>query len=1169
MAEGLVRSMGVWASFRSLQEGGDLDDTVKTRRQVFAQSNADEEVDELPEVNIDTAALFDPAARLQPVPREGETRQATIGPVAEGQITAPPPAEPERPQVSITEFKARMSPTLAAAPVMAAIEALSPDAQSQIVGGVMDFVSNTVDGIGALMGEGAEGRIRQLSEQVPQLEKSDRFSSQMARGVAQYGTAFLPMLGVAQKVLSGARISTKALVADQAASAVSDFFAFEGKDKRLADVLLDEMPELKSWPHVGSLMEYLEGDPGDTELEGRWKTVVEGQILNGLIGAVVQPKAVVRDFRMITKEVQKVNFLNKYLGNQVGAVGDPGSVRRVALGDSSVGVSQKDAEALKAAQAAPDPGTRLKESTDAVKRAGTATEANVAKMADEFAVPVRELDNLNPGQVRTIEEQAGLVNTARDLNQQILDASLKVSRNPADTAAIAELDQHTDDLIKTYTAYVGSESEAGRLLKGGQTLDGVLQSTGVTRTIDTLQTYKRGTVDDKVMFAQRLQGIPKKDQNRYLKDTGAQLATGKPLRSAMAEAFTGTRFTPLSLSRNVISNSIFMTGLVGERYLAAGVSKLPGLADSPVTFTEATYMATGMVNSVFTGFRAYLDQSFRPGQAASLLNPNSKVDAFQPAITREALGVQNTLAGGFVDAIGHLARFFPNQMSAMDDGFKTILRQGEMQALSYREAVRAADELIGGGVTDRGYQDIVQEQYRRIIQDPPQSIVDAADEFSHYGTFTDNFTDKTSGGKVASSLQKHFNAHPEIKLLVPFFRTPVRIAQAAVKRVPLLGAAITDSQELLSKSDAERKAFSLAKQAMGALVGIGGATLVANQWLIGQGPTSPKGKELMRLQGHEPFSLVTQKDSEGRPSKAVALKDLPGPYGIALRMMADSVETIHTMSDLAMNGDLTPEQEEAHGDYMAGLMATMAKTFEDQVFFRNLVNLITQTRSGNTNAVERFIASPIPPMVTEVATFFDPAVKEVDTLKDALMEKIPFLRDQLPPKVTLLGQEYIRGMGVFPEMAKPGLAEYLATRAAPLMATGNFDPRWQPIIDFQGDHLDRLSGIGEVSALGGVKLSPEQQAAFMRVRAGVPHELPNGDVLQPFKVDGLTLRERLLLVATGQEADNVKIALYNGLVAGYSKGARVEIEAAFPDLAERIQERKLTGLGIATQAVIE
>lgn len=162
---------------------------------------------------------------------------------------------------------------------------IKPD-RSGFMGGLEDMAIGVVagarDGIQenielAKMGANVFGAdLGEEDLKLPEIE-TYTMAGDISRKVAQFG---IGMLG-AGKVMKVAGITSKLASMGKAGivanEVIKDFggsmLAFGGKEDRLADVI-DDVPEL-----LQPLHEYLQSDPNDTEMEGRFKGALEGTIL--------------------------------------------------------------------------------------------------------------------------------------------------------------------------------------------------------------------------------------------------------------------------------------------------------------------------------------------------------------------------------------------------------------------------------------------------------------------------------------------------------------------------------------------------------------------------------------------------------------------------------------------------------------------------------------------------------------------------------------------------------------------------------------------------------------------------------------------------------------------------------------------------------------------------
>jgi len=127
------------------------------------------------------------------------------------------------------------------------------------------------------------------------LGKSESTVGGLVEGATQFLTAFIPIGGALGKVGQGVGLVQKGAKGLEAAGmlakagagvqkaakigkqvlqgGIADFVAFDGQDQRLSN-LIESVPALKN-----PVTEYLQADPNDNELEGRFKNVIEGLFL--------------------------------------------------------------------------------------------------------------------------------------------------------------------------------------------------------------------------------------------------------------------------------------------------------------------------------------------------------------------------------------------------------------------------------------------------------------------------------------------------------------------------------------------------------------------------------------------------------------------------------------------------------------------------------------------------------------------------------------------------------------------------------------------------------------------------------------------------------------------------------------------------------------------------
>ena len=149
------------------------------------------------------------------------------------------------------------------------------DVPLQFVGGVRDGVQSTinlVDTIGDTLGVGdPEKDLFTL----PKVDEPDTVAGGLVRGVAQFATGFVGAGKFTAPIKAFQKLgsTTKSL----AKGAIADFVAFDENSGRFVDMVNEYAPELSN-----PMFDYLASDPNDTFWEGRFKNAVEGVALGGV-----------------------------------------------------------------------------------------------------------------------------------------------------------------------------------------------------------------------------------------------------------------------------------------------------------------------------------------------------------------------------------------------------------------------------------------------------------------------------------------------------------------------------------------------------------------------------------------------------------------------------------------------------------------------------------------------------------------------------------------------------------------------------------------------------------------------------------------------------------------------------------------------------------------------
>lgn len=111
------------------------------------------------------------------------------------------------------------------------------------------------------------------------LGKSATSAGSAVEGISEFLTAFIPVIGPAGKAAKAIGLAGRAaeIAAGVGAGAFADFAAFDGHEERLSN-LIQKYPALQN-----PITEFLSADPNDGDATARFKNVLEGAALGGLV----------------------------------------------------------------------------------------------------------------------------------------------------------------------------------------------------------------------------------------------------------------------------------------------------------------------------------------------------------------------------------------------------------------------------------------------------------------------------------------------------------------------------------------------------------------------------------------------------------------------------------------------------------------------------------------------------------------------------------------------------------------------------------------------------------------------------------------------------------------------------------------------------------------------
>ena len=403
---------------------------------------------------------------------------------------------------------------------------------------------------------------------------------------------------------------------------------------------------------------------------------------------------------------------------------------------------------------------------------------------------------------------------------------------------------------------------------------------------------------------------------------------------------------------NMMSNTIMQIIQVPERFVAgmigAGRQAL-GSNTERVFMGEGVADMMGMVQGMSDGWRL-AGEAWRT--EAPVRDLAGKIESSQRrAISSSAFGLEETsIFGKAVDYTGAGIRLPGRALMTEDEFFKAVAYRRQLNSLAYR---RGMEVRQGGGTTDD-----VRMAISDVLDGTDERAVAQAQEFSQEATFTDPVKGKL--GEIGAMVQSTTIG----RLMVPFFRTPVKLTNALLERSPLgFIKAIKHAKDPVVRDTLIARA-TLGSSAMGYA-----AMQAAEGRITGTGPSDPDMRRQLESMGWKRWSIVVPKVDKPRwisvgHSRMLHPDDVDymsyhrlEPVSMLLAIAADVSQRINypTASDQEVE------------DMFWGSVDSVFDYLKDQTFLQGLSNIASlinmgseQARAQGKSLLQNVIGSQVP-----------------------------------------------------------------------------------------------------------------------------------------------------------------------------------------------------------------
>lgn len=700
---------------------------------------------------------------------------------------------------------------------------------------------------------------------------TDGFETRAMRAITKYAAPVVGSMGGG--LLAGVGAGRAAL-AGIGAGAASDFLLIDPKQERLADMMINELPELKNYPVAFNAISRLATKPDDTEIESRFKNMLEGMAIGVPIAAGAYgvmkwsasakraadiatsppkpPKTTAVPAKILSEA--EVAAAEAKMGANVPApavsVTAEGAVRANTNSDEAMGFITDYVRANPSADLDYVPGT-----FDTFTGEGSEILANQDKLTELLSRRAGDRP-FTPGEVAAGKQLVG------EMNSSYIAAATKAaeSKNPEDLAAFVRMHDNRNFIVgltqgaastagaslaaekiaaegmgMTVSQFIKSQSEADRAAM----LADILKFSGGQAKVENL--------------AAAIATLAAQDAKGAISATNRAVvaAKGNWQRASQlieATAINGMISSPKTTVANHLNNAQAALKQTFDNYFAV----IPGVFQGRGTenFQAANDYIMGQVFSMGELF-SNIGKAIKTGEGApkSVLNA-SNMAKYPKMVSAESLGVPTERGMGY-KAIGVMADTYglavgiPTRLNATADAaWGTAAYRGRLNQLAMAE------------VRDAGLKGPEANAFlKSYLKDPPVQAHEQAVTWAEQMTFSQSLDPESWAGTANRALDKT----PMGRVAFPFFKTTANVVSYTLNNSPfavLLPGSKTRSALAAGGKEAD---MALAKITTGGLA-IGAAAVYSSAGLY-SGPDTRNPKMIQVLseqgQGWKPNSVLS------------------------------------------------------------------------------------------------------------------------------------------------------------------------------------------------------------------------------------------------------------------------------------------------------------------------
>ena len=1049
----------------------------------------------------------------------------------------------------------------------------------------------------------------------PTTFESERTATDVTSTLTQFGLQFYTGGNILKgfKVLQGAEKGTKFLNA-MAKGAYADFTAFKGDEERLSDFLVT----IDNSAVNNAVTQYLAGDPDDSDIEGRFKNMIEGAGLGVLADTLFYTARGINKGRkalMNGSKADAARFMQDARRN-VGAIFEANKDVVSQIDEATLDAVQPAArmnvnradQVLNSEQAQQITETmksfkdwagqdaykylddkisgvvdkELFETTDDVAIAMdfmsdvTVPDFDVwthearEEMARTYGMTVNQLQQLKD--LGAVNSNALLTSKAMLVDQAAVVAKT-IDEGLSDDKVLLEMTRYKD-LADIFLSF---RNESGRVLDSNRIKMAIEE--GDTQLINEFVAERFGDSESFASFkaAFRATGGDAAEATALMKMSKAQIAADSAIELWKNSILSGIKTFNVNLMGSMVNSSL----QIPIRFFQGAVGSLRG-GNEKVYMGEAAAMLASDVMSFMdlmhtTGRMARRPKSF----LQNLKTPKALRDKAEIGMTRRisadywgigtepgaiARFVQRMTMGtiearsvqgamrGAVDAVGTVVNLPGTALNIQDGFIQNHAMRKQKFALVYRKLMSE-----GVGPMDFG------NKFYELLNDPEfnRQIAPELKKFAKRTTFQEE------PGGIAQAFQRLQKMKvtplkiPAFEFMLPFVRTPANILKQGITEPLVAPMTIDGFSKLMGKQGGIARDEMLGRMAFGWSTAAFVASMAVNGRITGAGPQDPDMRRQWKDAGNQPYSIRHQigTDPNGNPIFRSYEYGRIEPLAFIIGSISSAIEAHHYTSLI------NDRSETTFGDYASAAITALNQATLDKSFFtgpQDFILFMSDPERYGQQWYNRMGTSFVPNVSRDIETMIQKHVylRDLREFDNALNQKLIGGSRKAPVVRNRWGDPISRDKGWLlghrsyfsPVGMDDGYAEDIDREINRLAVEGVNGRIFRDALIPMPDRAIIKGGVR-------IRLDAEQYSRLIEI-AGKEIKFDNLGTGTP-----MTMRDNLnhlvnnsAIYKSASEYPATQARLIKQVSLNYDKAAREQLIREYPDLATKVKDAEYLNL---------